>query len=296
MVPTLRPGDEIVATDSRRSGIGDIVVFPHPYRSDFWMVKRRARPPQPIPADHIWAESDNPDGTDSRVLGAIPNEEVLTMVTRLDPEVFQEACELLIGEDPAFGRLVGRHGTPELWLRPTGFPTLVLLILEQQVSLESAAAVHRRLLDLAGEIDPERILDLGAEGIMVAGVTRQKAGYIFDLAVLVTSGALDLAGLAQQPPGAARDSLLAVRGIGPWTADVYLLAALGHLDSFPVGDRALQLGVAETMGLEHLPTPDELQILAEPWRPLRAVAARLIWHGYLAARGRAEPLNPTPAI
>ncbi len=296
MLPALTPGVEIVATDSRQPGIGDLVVFEHPGRDDFWMVKRRSHPPEPIPEGHIWALSDNPEGTDSRTMGPIPNSGAFTVVTKLDLVLFAEAARLLTDEDPALRRLVLSHGLPDLWLRKPGFPTLMLFILEQQVSLESASAVHRRLIELAGRIAPERIVELGLEGIMSAGVTRQKAGYIFELARQVGSGSIDLDRLHSVSEDTARATLLSIRGIGPWTADVYLLSALRHLDTFPIGDRALQVGAGETLGMGRPPDPGELELLAEPWRPLRSVAARLIWHGYLTARGRTEPVAANPVI
>jgi DNA-3-methyladenine glycosylase II len=105
----------------------------------------------------------------------------------------------------------------------------------------------------------------------------------------VTTGDLDLEALEREPEDRAREILLSCRGIGPWTADVYLLSALRHLDVFPVGDRALQVGTGEVLGLAEPPSPDDLEFLSQPWRPVRAVAARLIWHAYLARRGRSEP-------
>src|SRR5690606_13680861 len=156
-------------------------------------------------------------------------------------------------------------------------------------SLESGAAVFRRLSAAAGGITPEKLLALGEEGIRSAGVTRQKAGYLVELAERVATGDLDLEALEREPEDRAREILLSCRGIGPWTADVYLLSALRHLDVFPVGDRALQVGTGEVLGLAEPPSPDDLEFLSQPWRPVRAVAARLIWHAYLARRGRSEP-------
>lgn len=291
MLPSLRPGDEFVVTTSRPARIGDVVALRHPTREDFWLVKRRVTPPRPLPDDLAWVASDNREvsGVDSRSFGPVPVGELLPRVERLDPIVFGEAVELLASEDTALRRLVDEHGTPELWGRPPGFATLVLLILEQQVSLESGAAMFRRVSTAGGGVTPERILALGTDGLRRIGVTRQKADYLVGLAQQVDSGDLDLASLDAAPEDEARRALLACKGIGPWTADVYLLSALRHLDVFPTGDRALQVGAAEALGLAAVPTPDELELLSIPWRPLRAVAARLIWHAYLARRGRTEP-------
>jgi DNA-3-methyladenine glycosylase II len=299
MVPALSPGEEIVASDSRLPSVGDIVVFPHPDRDEFWLVKRVAKPETPIPAGHFWALSDAPEngGVDSRVLGPIPLDGSLTMVDRLDETVFGEACMMLAAEDEALRGLVDGHGIPPMWSRSPGFRNLALLIVEQQVSLESAAAVFGRVLEAAGgPLTPEKTISLGLSGLMSTGVTGQKAGYLVGLAESLLSGAIDLDNLGQIGVDQARAALLAIRGIGPWTADAYLLACLGHLDVFPVGDRALQVGAGEALGMARPPDPEELAILAEGWRPVRSVAARLIWHSYLQKRGRSEPLVRDPYL
>lgn len=290
MRPTLAPGDEIVATDSRAPQIGEIVVFPHPQREDFWMVKRRVAPTTPLPDDQGWVLSDNPEATraDSRKFGPIPIDQLRPVVDRLSATTFEEGRKLLIAEDPALKQVVSTYGVPEFWRRPPGFETMVLFILEQQVSLESGAAVYRRLVAAAGQMTPAAVMELGSARIMATGVTRQKTSYITDLAMALTSGEFDfdLVGRSSLPEARAR--LLALRGIGPWTADVYLLSALGHIDTFPVGDRALQVGTQEILEMNSVPNPDELEVLSDSWRPLRAVAARLIWHAYLTRRGRKE--------
>lgn len=295
MRPNLSPGDEVVAVDSRRPTLGDVVAFPHPARTDFWLIKRVADSPEPIPEDHVWVLSDNIGATrsDSRTLGALPIEIMWTVIERLDSPSFTEACELLAEEDDALGRVIERRGMPEFWARDPGFPTLVWLILEQQVSLESGAAMYKRLHELTGSITPANLAGLGAGEMREIGVTRQKVSYLSTLALSILEGQLDLDSLDSLPLHAARDTLLRIKGIGPWTADAYLLSALRHPDVFPVGDRALQVGTAETLGLGDTPDPDELEIISEPWKPIRAAAARIIWHGYLADRGRVEPTDPT---
>lgn len=294
MLPSLEPGEELVATDSREPAIDDLVVFPHPARRDFWLVKRRVDPPHALADDEAWVLSDNPSVTraDSRTLGPVPVSSMLTVVSRLDDVVFAEACAMLADEDDSLGRVLDEYGAPEFWRRPPGFATLVLLILEQQVSLESGAAVFRRLIEMAGNVSPVSIRSLPRGGMRDIGVTRQKAGYIEGLASALIDGRLDLEAAADAPPHLARDMLTGVKGIGPWTADAYLLSALGHTDVFPIGDRALQVGAAELLGMRAVPSPDELEVVAEPWRPVRAVAARIIWHAYLSRRGRSEPADP----
>ncbi len=291
MAPTLTPGVEVMTTDSRRAAIGDIVVFEHPDRRGFWLVKRRVEPPQPIGGGQAWVMSDNPEATraDSRSFGAIPIEKLLPVTAHLDDATFREACTLLAEEDPKLGAALDAYGRPSFWSRPPGFATLVLLILEQQVSLESGAAVYERLLAQVEEVIPESIASLGPKRLRDIGVTRQKADYIDHLSHAHLGGEFDVNALGELPPAEARDALLRQRGIGPWTADAYLLSALVHIDVFPTGDRALQVGAAEVLGLQAAPDADKLELVAEPWRPIRATAARIIWHAYLSRRGRTEP-------
>jgi DNA-3-methyladenine glycosylase II len=215
------------------------------------------------------------------------------MVTRLDEATFYEAVDLLASEDPALAAVIDLHGVPRFWSRPAGFATLVWLVMEQQVSLESGAAMYRRLHGLLGAITPETVAGSTESALRGIGVTRQKTAYLLDLGRSVASGELDLDALATMPLTDARDLLLGVKGIGPWTADVYLLSALRFPDVFPLGDRALQVGAGEILGMTSAPDGEELELLSLPWRPIRAAAARIIWHSYLGLRGRAEPPDPT---
>ena len=291
MLPVLRPGDEFVVSDSRSARPGEIVALPHPNRDDFWLVKRVVYPPQALAEGLSWVASDNPEvaAVDSRAFGPVATSDLLPRVERLDAAAFAEAAELLAVEDPALDALVSEHGVPPFWSRPPGFRTLVLFVLEQQVSLESGAAVYRRVSAAAGGVTPANLAGLGSEGLRQAGTTRQKADYLIAIAEAVMSGALDLDALEHAAQEHARATLLELRGVGPWTADVYLLSALRHLDVFPLGDRALQVGTSEALGLSAIPTPADLELLSQPWKPIRSVAARLIWHAYLVRRGRSEP-------
>src|SRR5690606_8180990 len=126
--------------------------------------------------------------------------------------------------------------------------------------------------------------------------TRQKTGYIVSLARSILEGEIDLDDLEEADPVEARARLLSISGVGPWTADVYLLSALGHPDMFAVGDRALQVGTAEVLEMSEIPDISRLEILSETWRPIRAVAARLISRAYLSARGRVEPDTVNPYL
>lgn len=288
MSPTLRPDQEVVTVDTRRATPGNLVVFEHPDRNGMWLVKR-------LTDDQGWVASDNPDDSsdDSTTLGALPLDSLLPVVERLDSDTFVEGCALLSSEDEALAASIEKWGLPEFWNRRPGFQTLVLLILEQQVSLESGAAMYRRLADLCGRVTPPAVLAAGDTGLRSIGVTRQKSSYLVDVAQRVVDGELDPDELETSPLDLARAHLLSIRGIGPWTADAYLLSAGRRPDMWPVGDRALQVGTADVLGMSAPPNEGELEILGEPWRPIRAVAARLIWHAYLSARGRIEPPDAT---
>lgn len=196
--------------------------------------------------------------------------------------------DLLVGSDPALAAIVAEHGRPEPFRREQGFPTLVLMILEQQVSLASAAAAYSRLA-AAVDVTPIGIASLSDDELRTIGFSRQKTRYVRALGDAVESGRLDLADMDALDDDAVRAALTALPGIGPWTADVYLLAALQRPDIWPVGDRALQVGAAEALSLSVAPTPAELDRIGDRWRPHRSTAARLIWHGYLSRRGRDAP-------
>lgn len=202
---------------------------------------------------------------------------------------FQADVASLVAADGAIAAVVAEHGPPVFWERPPGFATLVLFILEQQVSLASAAACYRAVLARQGEMTPTAVLanpDLRRDG-----VSRQKDRYLRALAAAVVDGSLDLEALGGLDDEAVRRTLMSLPGIGRWTADVYLLACLGRPDLWPVGDRALQVATAEALGLEAVPDQTGLEALGERWRPRRSTAARVLWHGYLRRRGRVETPN-----
>jgi DNA-3-methyladenine glycosylase II len=206
----------------------------------------------------------------------------------LDAAAFDAVVAELVAGDEALARIVAEHGVPPFWSRPAGFRALVLLILEQQVSLASAEAAYRRLRARVRTVTPETILACSPEELRADGVSRQKDRYLRALAEAVDAGALDLDALATRDDATARAELIALPGIGRWTADVYLLACLGRPDLWPVGDRALQVAVAEALDRAEVPDPVALEKLGERWRPHRSSAARVLWHGYLGRRGRVE--------
>ena len=201
--------------------------------------------------------------------------------TRLDEAALRVGVGSLGARDADLAGIVARHGPPPLWARPPGFATLVHIILEQQVSLRSAEAALTRLVAATGEVTPDAIVAAGPERLLGAGLTRQKTRYLVALAQRVTDGRLDLDALETADDDAARRALLAVVGIGPWTADIYLLMALGRPDIWPTGDLALATAMRTAKRLPAIPRPDEQAGIAEAWQPLRAVAARILWHAYL---------------
>jgi DNA-3-methyladenine glycosylase II len=209
----------------------------------------------------------------------------------LTVDSFSATLDHLITTDRDLARLVDAFGTPIFWQRPAGFSSLVLFILEQQVSLASAAAAYRRLRSRLGQMTPERLLATTPEELRTDGVSRQKDRYLRELAMAITSGKLDLSALSAMDDDNVRSQLTLIPGIGRWTADVYLLACLGRPDLWPVADRALQVATAEALTLPDVPGPSDLELVGERWRPHRSTAARLLWHGYLGRRGRVETPN-----
>jgi DNA-3-methyladenine glycosylase II len=197
-----------------------------------------------------------------------------------------EAVATLAERDPALAASVERFGPPPLWDREPSFATLVHLILEQQVSLASALAAFERLrAALGGDVAPAAFLELDDRALRVIGFSRQKAGYARDLALALVEG-LDLASLERLDDDEVRVDLMKLRGVGRWTADVYLTMCLRRPDVWPNGDLALAVGAMELLELPSRPTDDELREIAERWHPYRAVAARIVWHHYLGVRGR----------
>jgi DNA-3-methyladenine glycosylase II len=183
--------------------------------------------------------------------------------------------------EPRFQEILERLGTPPLWEREPGFPSLVWIILEQQVSLASARAANNRLREICPVLTPIEFLRLEDGALRLAGFSRQKTAYCRSLAQAILDGSLDLAMLAEREDDAARRELTRIKGIGAWTADIYLLLALRRPDIWPVQDRALAVAVQRVWGLAQAPPGAVLEQMGEAWRPYRAVAARLLWHHYL---------------
>ena len=206
--------------------------------------------------------------------------------TPLNEPALARAVRTLARDEPRFAHIVKRHGTPPLWPREPGFETLVLLMLEQQVSLAQARAMYARIANATGAVTPANVAALGEGGLRALGVTRQKSAYLAALATQLEQKALDLDALAMLPDIDAAAALDALHGVGPWTAQCYLLFALRRSDAFPTADLALLEAVRQLWKLRARPSPEALARRARAWSPHRAAAARLLWHHYLSERGR----------
>lgn len=203
---------------------------------------------------------------------------------RLDEASLTRGVRALSESDEDLARIARAYGVPPLWEREEGFATLVLTILEQQVSLASALAAFERLRAAASIVTPESFLKFDDAQLRAFGFSRQKTLYCRLLARAVVDGELDLSKLPSLSDTEARAELTRLKGIGAWTAEIYLLRALLRPDAWPAGDLALQLAAQQVKRLPARPNAVELDALAEPWRPLRAVAARLLWLQYLEGR------------
>jgi DNA-3-methyladenine glycosylase II len=208
------------------------------------------------------------------------------MTNRLNHRTFATAVGELARRDKDLAGIVTMYGQPPLWKRDPGFPTLVYIILEQQVSLASARALYQRLQGAVKPFTPGRFLELSEVEMRALGFSRQKAHYTRLLAEAIHRKEFALHKLHELGDQLAREQLTALKGIGPWTADIYLLSALRRPDIWPVGDLALATAVQEVKRLRKRPSPERLEAMSVPWRPWRAVAARMFWHAYLCKRGQ----------
>jgi len=196
--------------------------------------------------------------------------------------------------DPRFAALMATAGRPPLRRRPDGFAGLAAIIVAQQLSTASAGAIWGRLADAFDPFEPAVIRRARATRLARLGLSAPKVRALKEIARAVLRGELALATLADLPADTAHAALTAVHGIGPWTADIYLLSCLGHADAWPAGDLALQEAARLAFALPARPTAKEMQALAEPWRPWRAVAARVLWTYYRAAVATKSVAGRTP--
>src|SRR5271166_1833902 len=202
------------------------------------------------------------------------------------PAAARAALDRLTASDPDLAGIEARAGPLPWRTRAPGFPGLLQAIVAQQISNQAAAAIWGRLRAVAGALEPAGMLTLSDEVLRTAGLSRPKIAYARVLAAAFLDGTLDPIALAAMDDEAAVATIAAVRGLGRWTAEVYLLFALGRHDVFPAADLALAAAAADLKRLAARPSQTELRALAEPWRPARALAARLLWHHWRHVTGR----------
>lgn len=200
------------------------------------------------------------------------------------------SIDRLTALDPIFAECLSVGSFPiRDFARPGGFVGLLRMVMEQQLSTKVALVLWEKLLArLDGNVTPAAILAQDDEGLRACGFSRQKIGYARGLAEAVASGTLDFEIIHALPDEEAIAALVTLKGIGRWSAEVYLMAAQDRPDIWPVGDLAIQLGMQRLKGWADKPTPAQLLAVAEPWRPHRTLAARLVWHHYVALQERAR--------
>jgi DNA-3-methyladenine glycosylase II len=198
-------------------------------------------------------------------------------------ESIRAAVEALAAREDAFAGVLERHGHPEPRSSPPGATSLLRTIVGQQVSVAAARSMWSKIEAAFGSPPMlEKLLVATDEDLRAAGISRQKAGYIRSLAQLVTSGELDLDRLPADDEEAIAH-LTKIKGIGRWSAEIYLLFAEGRPDVWPAGDLAVQIEIGRLFGLPEKPSEKKVRELAEAWRPYRGAAAILAWHSYNSA-------------
>ena len=208
------------------------------------------------------------------------------MILKLDEINLKEASLWLASRDKAMARVLDQYGYPPLWAREPGFSTLLHIILEQQVSLASANAAFGRLRGRLGHITPGAFLALDDDALRNIGFSRQKTLYSRSLADAILSGAFELESLETRPDEEVRSAMKKLKGIGDWTADIYLSECLLRTDILPKGDIAMQEAFKVLKGLPARPAHPEFEDGTQHWRPWRSVGTRMLWHYYLSERNR----------
>lgn len=204
---------------------------------------------------------------------------------QFNKENFQQLCDQLARKDRDLKGIIHEYGYPPMWTRPASFQTLILTILEQQVSLAAAYAAFKKLREKIGYVTPAKILAMTDEEMRAVYFTRQKMGYARELARAIQSRKLVLKQLEDLPDEEVRARMIVLKGIGHWTIDVYLMHALQRTDLFPLGDIALVNSLKLIKQLPPHVTKEEMLAIAEAWRPNRTIAAMLLWHAYIQRKG-----------
>jgi DNA-3-methyladenine glycosylase II len=206
-------------------------------------------------------------------------------MTNFTKNNFRAICRKLAVLDSDLAAIIRRYGYPPMWTRPASFQSLILFILEQQVSLASAYAAFKKLKEKTGLVTPAKILLLTDAELRACYFSRQKIVYAKELATAIKSKKLILRQLVHKKEDEIRNELKKIKGIGDWTVDVYLMHSLQRTDLFPLGDIALVNSLKEVKQLHPHITKEKMLMIAESWRPYRTIAAMILWHSYIQKRG-----------
>jgi DNA-3-methyladenine glycosylase II len=197
---------------------------------------------------------------------------------------FQALCDQLAACDNDLQDIIRRYGYPPMWNRPNTFESLVHIILEQQVSLASALAALNQLRKKISSVTPQQLLLLSDEELKACYFSRQKMGYARHLAEAIINQKIDLDALSLLPDEEVREKMLALKGIGHWTIDVYLIFVLQRADIFPLGDLAAVNALKQLKSLPKHASREHLMEITSSWQPFRSIATMLLWHFYLSRR------------
>ena len=200
-------------------------------------------------------------------------------------------AEFLVGREPGFAKVIAVHGLPSSRRVENSLASLLKIVTEQLISLKAADAIWRRIETRLHPFEPHEILKFSVEDLQGLGLTRAKARSFQAIATAIHNGELNFDSLHQVPDQDVLAKLLALPGIGPWTADIYLLTALGRADACPSGDLALQMAAQDLFTMDGRPTPKAFLARAENWKPWRSVAARLLWSHYRGLKGLSQRVN-----
>ena len=211
-------------------------------------------------------------------------------MNRFEEENFRFLCDELIKRDSDLKLIIEQYNYPPMWIRDNTFATLILTILEQQVSLASAFAAFQKLKEKIALITPQNVLQLSDEELRECYFSRQKIVYARGLANALINEEINLQQFEFEEDSVVRTTLKKFKGIGEWTTDIYLIHALRRLDIFPLGDLALVNALKEIKRLDVTTGKEELIKLSEPWKPYRSIASMILWHYYIQKRNLKLPL------
>jgi len=210
----------------------------------------------------------------------------MALIHTFDENNFIEICDYLTKNDTDLKLIIATYGYPPLWKRSPSFETLIHIILEQQVSLSSARSALNKLKEQVGQVTPESILLLTDEQLRNCYFSRQKSSYVRHLAQAVISNQLSIESFNAATDEYVRTALKKIKGIGDWSANVYLMMAMQRADLFPLNDVALVKSLQETKNLPRFISKEEISVIAAKWKPYQTIAAFILWHSYLCKRKR----------